>query len=131
VGGTGVWGNQVMSAHPNESTEDIRSMVDYILSLDAEEEAKLGDAPDAGNKPVASFEGMKEDEKNKFYPGAMVRVYIENKALEKTADVNYNRQPNFAGVMPQLHATDTDMNGLESNFGMIAQGYFYAPKDGV
>ena len=131
VGGTGVWGNQVMSAHPNESTEDLRSMVDYILSLDAEEEAKLGDAPENNSEIVASFEAMKEDEKTTFFPGAMVRVFVENKALEKTADVNYNRQPNFAGIMPQLHATDTDMNGLESNFGMIAQGYLLASEDGV
>ena len=131
VGGTGVWGNQVMSAHPNESTEDIRSMVDYILSLDAEAEAEMGDVPSDSNKLVASFEAMEEDEKNKFFPGTIVRVYIENKNLETTADVNYNREPNFAGVMPQLHATDTDMNGLESNFGMIAQGYLVAPEDGV
>jgi len=33
-GSVGVWGEHAMSAHPNLSEEDARSMVDYILSLD-------------------------------------------------------------------------------------------------
>ena len=131
IGGTGVWGNQVMSAHPTESEADIRLMVDYILSLDIEKEAKMADVSEETTTVGEYIDAIKVDEKNKFFPGSMVRVYIENKNLNKIADVNFNRTPNFAGVMPQLHAADTDMSGLESNFGITAQGYLTIPEDGV
>lgn len=32
-GGTGVWGNIPMTAHPNLSKEDAKEMIQYILSL--------------------------------------------------------------------------------------------------
>jgi|SRR6476659_4693158 len=32
-GGTGVWGNIPMTAHPNLSREDAKEMIQYILSL--------------------------------------------------------------------------------------------------
>lgn len=34
LGGTGAWGNSVMSPHPNLSDEDARAMVSYILSVE-------------------------------------------------------------------------------------------------
>lgn len=33
-GGTGVWGTQIMNAHPDVSDQDIAEMVSYIVSLD-------------------------------------------------------------------------------------------------
>ncbi len=133
TGGTGVWGQQIMSAHPNDPIEDLRLMADYILSLDAEEEAKMGDVEETATAPADAdyIEAVKDDGKTQYFPGVMVRVYVENKNIENTADVNFNRSPNYAGVMPILHAADTDMSGLESNFGIHVQGYLTVPKDGV
>lgn len=34
LGGTGVWGKQIMNAHPDVPDEDIAQMVSYIVSLD-------------------------------------------------------------------------------------------------
>lgn len=34
LGGTGAWGNSVMSPHPSLSDEDARTMVSYILSVE-------------------------------------------------------------------------------------------------
>ena len=41
-GGTGIWGNQIMNAHPDLSDGHIKNMVKYILSLDADLEGKRG-----------------------------------------------------------------------------------------
>lgn len=40
-GGSGVWGNVEMAAHPQITTDDARKMVEYILTLDKAEEIKL------------------------------------------------------------------------------------------
>lgn len=40
AGGTGNWGNSMMSAHPQLSEGEAKDMVDYILSLNAEKEKK-------------------------------------------------------------------------------------------
>jgi cytochrome c len=39
-GGSGVWGTTEMAAHPQVSVEDAKQMVEYILSLSEEKEAK-------------------------------------------------------------------------------------------
>lgn len=39
-GGSGVWGTTEMAAHPQVSVEDARQMVEYIMSLGVEKEAK-------------------------------------------------------------------------------------------
>ncbi|MEZ4987502.1 MAG: hypothetical protein R2795_21060 [Saprospiraceae bacterium] len=40
-GGSGNWGEAAMTPHPDLGEAQARAMVAYILSLDAEEEAKL------------------------------------------------------------------------------------------
>jgi len=57
-GGTGAWGNGVMNPHPNLGEHDIRSMVQYILSLSTENmppsvdsAPQLSDAHQAPAKP--------------------------------------------------------------------------------
>ena len=36
MGGSGIWGHAVMSAHPEVSNKDAKTMVNYILSLKEE-----------------------------------------------------------------------------------------------
>jgi len=40
-GGAGVWGSTPMQPHADLDPADIAVMIDYILDLDAEEEAKM------------------------------------------------------------------------------------------
>jgi cytochrome c len=47
-GGSGVWGETVMSAHPQLEIEDIGEIVDYILSLDPDEKPEEELLPLAG-----------------------------------------------------------------------------------
>ncbi|MBT1701812.1 ThuA domain-containing protein [Chryseosolibacter indicus] len=55
-GGSGVWGTTEMAAHPQVSVEDAKQMVEYILSLTEEKEAKK--LPLAGTvKPGKQEEG--------------------------------------------------------------------------
>jgi cytochrome c551/c552 len=42
-GGSGVWGNVLMTAHPELPNEDARTMVEYIMSLDKDTEVAAGE----------------------------------------------------------------------------------------
>ncbi|MFK7908171.1 MAG: PA14 domain-containing protein, partial [Chitinophagales bacterium] len=62
-GGSGVWGTQAMSAHPDLMPEDAKTMVEYILGLDEEDLEEGADTID--NQPVVQvyrFEGKTYNE---------------------------------------------------------------------
>lgn len=58
-GGSGVWGDHAMSAHPQLSQADAKRMVDYILSMD-DTQATVSSLPLSGNVQVAIPEGENE-----------------------------------------------------------------------
>ena len=69
-GGAGVWGETPMSAHADLPDGDIRAMVQYIMELDAVEEAKMP-AEEAAQSleelnVIAAANGIDE---NKLLPG--------------------------------------------------------------
>lgn len=130
-GGYGVWGSQVMSAHPNDSEEDIRKMVAYILSLDAEEEAaNVANAADQAPEEsdyVYAVQNIVDDE---MLPGAIARVYFYDKDLGKLADIDTKKPPVFVDILKQVHALDGDFSGMPDNFAMIVEGFLKIEKQG-
>ena len=130
-GGYGVWGSQVMSAHPNDSEEDIRKMVEYILSLDAEEEAANAANP-ADKAPEESdyVYGAENVVDNDMLPGAIAKVYFHKKDLAKVADINSNQSPEYVDILKQVHALDGDLVGMPDNFAIIIEGFLKIDKSG-
>ncbi len=129
-GGSGVWGEAAMTAHPELEDRDINEMVKYIMSLDAEEEALFVKAsggasggPIEGMAPATA--GIGEDD---LLPGAFVKVFQFDKNLEKLADVNFKATPVFTGAFPVISAADSEFQGLESNFALEITGYLNIPK---
>lgn len=128
-GGSGVWGEAVMTSHPEVPAEDIREMVHYIMSLDAEEEAELASLPE-GDAPedtdfVVGEEGIDVVD---LFPGAVIKVFQFEKDLNTLADVDFEQTPIFEGIVPLIHAGAEEMGGLESNFAILATGYIHIPK---
>ena len=130
-GGYGVWGSQVMSAHPNDSEEDIRKMVDYILSLDADEEAANA-ASEANKAPEESdyVYGAENIVDNDMLPGAIARVYYHKKNLTKVADINTNQDPEYVDILKKIHALDGDLVGMPDNFAIVIEGFLKIDKSG-
>lgn len=62
AGGTGNWGNNMMSAHPQLSEKDVKDMVQYILSLAEEKATKTW--PTEG---VLTFDQHKKEEERGMY----------------------------------------------------------------
>jgi cytochrome c len=87
-GGSGVWGETPMAAHPQISKEDASTMVDYILSLANEPEnkslalngvTKFGAAPQEGINPLSAYIISATYDDNGFgiapsLPGSAVKV---------------------------------------------------------
>ncbi|MEM9819616.1 MAG: family 16 glycoside hydrolase [Bacteroidota bacterium] len=121
-GGSGVWGGQVMSAHPDLPEGDIASMVDYILSLDAEEEAN---SPEEVTAPEATdyLYGVKNVEEADLFPGVVAKLYTYQKDLQKLADLKSGGKLVSAGVTPIVKANAESLTGMENNFAIFFTGY--------
>ncbi|MEL6719431.1 MAG: family 16 glycoside hydrolase, partial [Bacteroidota bacterium] len=131
-GGSGVWGAQVMNAHPNIPETDIRSMIEYIMTLDAEEEAEQIAAENAPTPEDLEFIAATEVEKELgIGTKATVYLYEDGKTLNKVADIDTGVEPLFKGILPNINISDADFArvGLKENFAIIFEGYINIPKD--
>lgn len=131
-GGSGVWGEAAMTAHPDVDERDITEMVKYIMGLDAEDEAefKKTQQAEAGPGDLANLNPPTADvDEASLLPGAFVRVFQLEKNLERLADINFKAKPTYTGVFPRISMADGEFQSLESNFAMEIKGYLKIPKD--
>ena len=76
-GGAGIWGTQVMSAHPELPVPDAHQMITYILRLDT-----LDEAQSEKGGPVITLVTQKK-EMNDLLPGLFIEVYTHQAGFEK------------------------------------------------
>ncbi|NNE30543.1 MAG: DUF1080 domain-containing protein, partial [Saprospiraceae bacterium] len=131
AGGTGVWGNQIMNAHPNNSMEDLTQMVEYIMQMDAEEEAKLAEldvSTELNEEDLQDASG--EVEESQLFPGAAFKVMLFDRNIRKIADFKKGGETAvFSGIIPFVDASGGDFQGLEENFAFEIRGYINVPED--
>ncbi len=131
-GGAGVWGEAAMTAHPEVDEADIKEMVEYIMTLDADEEAlalkKAGGAKavPASLKFIDGVKGLTEDD---LFSGAIFKIFVSKGSINKLADVNFKAPHTFKGIMPVIYAESTDFLQLEDDFAIEASGYLKIPED--
>ena len=116
-GGTGEWGEAVMSPHPDLAGEDARTMVEYILSLGAGE-AETGDLMDVAGESYRLTDPYEGAE------GLAVNIYaITGDAL--TLDkLKKTETPFHSGVVPAIHVpTDVELGEVRQNVYVEATGY--------
>jgi cytochrome c len=125
-GGGGVWGSQVMTAHPEYTKADIGTMVSYILSLgDPETDAEI--IAKGGDLSMIKSTDLKVGD---LIPGAVVRVYKVPETASKIPDYSI-MEPFQAGIMPKFdNIADNDFGDLVENFGLEATGFVEVPEDG-
>jgi len=120
AGGSGVWGEQMMTPHADLAEEDINKMVSYILSLDADTDEPISKeatslltmAPDAG---------IKEDD---LLPGSIVKIYDIPKNTPNMPVIPATKKPKQAGILPNFdNLSGGDFKELEDNFALVGTGY--------
>jgi cytochrome c len=119
-----------MTAHPDLEEADIRHMIEYIMDLDAEEEAMFSQVAANGLPEDLDFtpgiDGLSEEE---LRPGAIAQVYVFEKDLSTLDDIDYSGAPVFEGVIPVIQAGDQDLEQLGQNFAILLKGFLKVPKN--
>src|SRR5687768_241135 len=121
-GGTGVWGTQMMSPHPELPVTDAQEMVRYILSLDTTD---AGQDDSGSDNPVSIITDMKDGKD--LLPGLVVEAYTGQTGHQKIPTIPITQQPQQAGILTDFQGLDAiDFGGLTEDFILIATGFLYA-----
>jgi cytochrome c len=124
-GGGGIWGTQVMSAHPELPVKDAQIIVQYILSLDTT------DATTANSGPVHVLEAVMKEGPD-LLPGLFVEGYTGQEGYDKIPAFPVSKKADQAGIVADFQGLDAqDFGGFTEDFILIAKGFLYAEKDTI
>ncbi len=127
-GGSGSWGEAAMTPHPDLPPNQARAMVEYIMEMDAEEEAKLAAIPTQSNVSTANARPAAAVNADDFLPGAVVRAFETSRTTEAMREVNFGAKPLFEGILPTIDFYASDFGQLEEGFALEVTGYLRIPK---
>jgi cytochrome c len=138
-GGSGVWGEVPMTAHPDLAESDAAKMTNYIMSLDGE---KLASAEatsidiSAGTKPIGfkldPANEFEKEENNRSYNGLAVSVYKIESFTQDFYQIPKQFDPVYTGIAPGIHfGTEffTTTPEMSENVLMHFKGFVEIPKD--
>ncbi len=130
-GGSGVWGAAMMSPHLDTPEADLRSMVEFILSMDAGEEAQLqalAQETRAGN--VRYVPAVEASVAEALLPGVLWQFYgyQGRKNLHKLSDVAFDKDPDYADITSKIGFGKDAFNWYPENFALKVSGYLYLPQ---
>jgi cytochrome c len=126
-GGSGIWGEQVMTAHADLPDEDAKEMVAYIMSLD--NDAASEESATVKTALTLQSVSVKEDE---MILGAITRIYDIPKNVSKMPVIDKNQKPKFAGVLGNFNNISGSMfKGLTENFMLQSTGYIKIDNPGL
>jgi cytochrome c len=130
-GGAGVWGAAAMTAHPQLENEDIKTMIEYIMLLDKDNE-KSGTKSMAG-LVAPSDEKLKASENipnDSLLAGFWARAYsLSGITIDGLKDLSKVGMPIYEGALPSINAGGGDYKDLTEHFAIIGSGYLDIPKD--
>ncbi len=127
-GGSGVWGSQIMNAHPDLSQYDIGKMVEYVMSLDADTEGEDVE-DDVIKKDMNAESPSKMVKLEETIPGAVTVIYKQQKGVKELDDMQTSNAKN-AGIMPNFdNISGADFANNRDNFGLVSEGYLLIEKE--
>lgn len=127
-GGSGVWGEAMMTAHPTLENDDAAEMIRYILSLDNNDDDKNANAWHLGEKtiPVRFKDDFSNISKAQSGLAAYMYLYSGDSPNFKTLQTE---SPIKGAIIPQLHIRDrSDFGERQQEFAMIIKGSIDIPK---
>ncbi len=123
-GGAGIWGTQVMSAHPELPLSDAQQMIRYILTLDTTDAGQK----ESGGPTITLVTELKEGKD--LLPGLFVEGYTGQKGFDKIPSYPLAKKADQAGIVAEFQGLDAqDFGGFTEDFVLIAKGYLFAEKD--
>ncbi|MEO9477654.1 MAG: family 16 glycoside hydrolase [Cyclobacteriaceae bacterium] len=129
-GGSGVWGEAVMTPHPGLEDSDVKAMISYIISLDDEDADEDGGAWHLGVKTVP------------LKPKDQIEITEKQSGVAAYQYLYSGDQPNFevllkegspikASVVPRIHIRDeSDIGEKTERIAIIFKGDLSISKTG-
>ncbi len=126
-GGSGIWGQQEMTPHPEIPDEDIKEMMKYIFSL--------ADFDGVASSSVNEVEMMSPSttvNSDDLGPGAVTRIY-EIASTQGTVPKNMESKKAIqGGILPNWDNLEgNDFKDLTDNFALLSEGYIEIKEDGI
>jgi len=126
-GGSGIWGEQVMTPHPEISNFDLKEMVSYIFTV-ADFEGK---SSKDSKKEELTFEASDIDPAN-LIPGSVTRIYSIEPGTPKIPTDLEKLKPIQAGILQNFdNLSGGDFKELENDFALVSIGYLEIIEDGI
>ncbi len=116
-GGSGVWGEVLMSAHPDMMPADAEKMVSYIMSLDGQTLATENKSVDLNlnietiNFPLTDKNEFEKQEDGKEYPGLAVMLFKIDPNIP-IHDTPEKSKPVLTGTAPAVHFRNKVLDNL-------------------
>jgi cytochrome c len=125
AGGSGMWGTQMMSPHPEIPESDVKEMVRYILQLDTTD---VGQTAEEKVTPIELKTTLQDG--NGMLPGLIAEAWTNQAGFTKMPVIPASKKSAQAGVLMNYHNIDANaFGGLLEDFILISKGYFYVEKD--
>ncbi|MCJ8164588.1 PA14 domain-containing protein [Pontibacter sp. E15-1] len=131
AGGAGSWGDIPMTPHPDLAKDDARTMVSYILALDAEKEQQATANQLMPTPAYAiNFQEVKagEVDASAEKPGIAINIYQFSDNLTDIPEIDAEMLPTFSGAVNALHADEGGFGDLKDYFVLQASGYITMKK---
>ncbi len=127
-GGTGVWGQQVMTPHPKVPLGDIELMVEYIFSLRTD-----SNTTESNLDSDITYQEAIDLDKKQLSRGLITKIFNLNYEWDGTLDkINFKAQPIMGGVINNFkNVAGSDFTQLEDNFALSSTGYLKVDKDDI
>ena len=128
-GGSGVWGEQAMTPHPDLADEVITEMVSYIMTLDKDTE---GDVIDEKGASLVTMNPDTSIKDKNLLPGSIVKIYDIPQNTQLMPSIRPNQKPKQAGILPKFdNLSGGDFKELEENFALVGSGYLKIDTTGT
>lgn len=127
-GGSGIWGEVLMTAHPDLTKGDAEKMVKHILSLDNNDLDAEYNKLNIGLKSIPIK--LAENQTSSGGPGWAINAYKAYDSDGSLEDI-LSRKPVKNGVVNKLHAfSEKDFDVFRSGFVLRIKGNISIEKDG-
>ncbi len=126
-GGSGIWGQQIMTPHPEIPDEDLKEMMAYIFSLadfDGEATTQSGEVEMMSPSVAVNTDDLG--------PGAMTRIYTisgTQSTMPKNVEKNKAVQGGILANWDNIEGND--FKDLMDNFALLSEGYIEIKEDGI
>lgn len=127
-GGSGVWGQAMMTPHPSLSESDAEEMVKYILALDDNDSDEEGGAWHLGVKTVNP--GLNDKIPQIATEQQGLAMYLHLFSGDQPNPINLRaEQPIRAAIVPQVHIRATqDISDFKERFALLVKGNLRIPE---